>query len=177
VPETSAFEIEMAIEKLKRHKSPGIDQIPAGVGQFVLRFISLLILRVFGIRRNSRRTGRIRLLYLFKRRAIRDCSNYRGVLVLSTTYKILSNILLSRLTPCEEEIIWDHQCGFRRNGSPTDHTFCIRQILEKKWECNEAVRQQFIDIKKSYDSVRREVLYNILIAFGIPNKNVSELNP
>jgi hypothetical protein len=29
VPEPSAFEIEMAIEKLKRHKSPGIDQIPA----------------------------------------------------------------------------------------------------------------------------------------------------
>jgi hypothetical protein len=29
VPEPSAFEIEMAIEKIKRHKSPGIDQIPA----------------------------------------------------------------------------------------------------------------------------------------------------
>ena len=27
------------------------------------------------------------------------CSNYRGTSVLSTTYKILSNILLSRLTP------------------------------------------------------------------------------
>jgi hypothetical protein len=29
VPEPSAFEIEMAIEKLKRHRSPGTDQIPA----------------------------------------------------------------------------------------------------------------------------------------------------
>ena len=29
VPELSAFEDEMAIEKLKRHKSPGIDQIPS----------------------------------------------------------------------------------------------------------------------------------------------------
>ena len=28
------------------------------------------------------------------------------------TYKILSNILLSRLTPYAEEIIGDHQCGF-----------------------------------------------------------------
>ena len=27
--ELSAFEIEMAVEKLKKHKSPGIDQIPA----------------------------------------------------------------------------------------------------------------------------------------------------
>ena len=29
MPEPSAFEVEMAIEKLKSHKSPGIDQIPA----------------------------------------------------------------------------------------------------------------------------------------------------
>jgi hypothetical protein len=29
VPEHSAFEVEMAIEKLKRYKSPDIDQIPA----------------------------------------------------------------------------------------------------------------------------------------------------
>jgi hypothetical protein len=29
VPEPSTYEVEMATEKLKRHKSPGIDQIPA----------------------------------------------------------------------------------------------------------------------------------------------------
>jgi len=29
VPEPSAFEIELATEKLKSHKSPGTDQIPA----------------------------------------------------------------------------------------------------------------------------------------------------
>jgi len=34
------------------------------------------------------------------------------------------------------------------------------------------VHQLFIDIKKAYDSVRREVLYNILIEFGIPMKLV-----
>jgi hypothetical protein len=34
-----------------------------------------------------------------------DCSNYRGRLLLPTTYKILSNILLSRVTPYAEEII------------------------------------------------------------------------
>jgi hypothetical protein len=50
--------------------------------------------------------------------------------------------------------------------------FCIRQILEKKWECNEAIHQLFIDFKKAYYSVRREVLYNILIEFGIPRKLV-----
>jgi hypothetical protein len=34
------------------------------------------------------------------------------------------------------------------------------------------VRQLFVDFKKAYDSVRREVLYNILIEFGIPLKLV-----
>ena len=54
----------------------------------------------------------------------------------------------------------------------TGHILCIRQVLEKKWEYNEAVNQLYIDFKKAYDSVRREVLYNILIEFGIPMKLV-----
>jgi hypothetical protein len=34
------------------------------------------------------------------------------------------------------------------------------------------VHQLFIDVKKAYDSVKREVLYNILLEFGIPKKLV-----
>jgi len=66
----------------------------------------------------------------------------------------------------------EHQCGFRLNRSTTDHIFCIRQILEKKWEHNETVHQLFIDFKKAYDSVRREAMYIILIEFRIPKKLV-----
>jgi hypothetical protein len=60
-----------------------------------------------------------------------DCNNYRGIALTSTSYKILSNILLSRLSPYIDEIIGDHQYGCRRNRSTTDHIFCIRYILEK----------------------------------------------
>jgi hypothetical protein len=42
----------------------------------------------------------------------------------------------------------------------------------KKWEYNGTVHQLFIDFKKAYDSVRREVLYNILLEFGIHKKLV-----
>jgi hypothetical protein len=67
VPEPSAFEVELVIEKLKSHKSPGIDQIPvdmiqAGVEQFAKISINLLLL--FGIRRNCLKSGRSRSLYL-----------------------------------------------------------------------------------------------------------------
>jgi len=61
VPETSAFDVELAIQKLKRYKSPGIDEvlvelIKAGGEQFTPRFIDLLIL--LGIRRICQWSGR-----------------------------------------------------------------------------------------------------------------------
>jgi ribosomal protein L13E len=62
--------------------------------------------------------------------------------------------------------------GIINVDSDTDHIFCIRQLLEKKWEYNEAVHQLFTDFKKAYDSVRRKALYKILIQFSIPNKLV-----
>jgi hypothetical protein len=43
-----------------------------------------------------------------------DSSNYRGISLLSTSHKMLSNILLSRLVPYADVIIWNHKCGFRR---------------------------------------------------------------
>jgi hypothetical protein len=85
--------------------------------------------------------------------------------------KILSNGLLSRLSSYVDEIIGVHHCGFQSNRSTTDHFFFC-QILEKKWEYSEAVPQLFIDFKKAYDTVRREVLYNIRIEFGVPMKLV-----
>ena len=67
VPEPSALEVEMAIEKLKRYKSPGNGQIPvevikAGVEQFALISINALIL--FGTRRNCLRSVRSLSLYV-----------------------------------------------------------------------------------------------------------------
>ena len=49
------------------------------------------------------------IVLIYKKGDKTDCSNYRVILVLSTTYKILSNILLSRLTPHTEETIGDYQ--------------------------------------------------------------------
>jgi hypothetical protein len=42
----------------------------------------------------------------------------------------------------------------------------------EKWEYNETVHQLFVDFKKAYDSVRRKVLYNIFMEFGVPMKLV-----
>jgi hypothetical protein len=62
-----------------------------------------------------------------------------------------------------DEIIGDHQCGFRRNRSTTDQMFSLSSPTEEKWEYSQRVHQLYVDFRKVYDSVRREVLYNILI--------------
>jgi hypothetical protein len=40
----------------------------------------------------------------------------------------------------------------------------------KKWEYTKTVHQLFVDFKKAYESVRMEVLYSILIEFGVHMK-------
>jgi sorting nexin-29 len=112
------------------------------------------------------------IIPVYKKGEKTDFNNYFGLSLLSTSYYILSNILLSWLNPYIYEITGDRQRGFRRNRSTTDQIYYIHQILEKKWEYSETVHQLFINFKKAYDSVRREVMYNILIEFGIPMKFV-----
>ena len=99
-----------------------------------------------------------------------DYNYYNGILFLSTSYKIISNLLLSRMTPYANEIIGEYQCGFRRNRSTIDHIFGIWQIFEKKWEYNKEICQPFTDFEKDYDSIERESLYDIVIKFSVARK-------
>jgi hypothetical protein len=135
------------------------------VKHYGLRSIKSFI--IFEIRKNCLISGRSFLLYQFTKRF---CSNSSAISLLLTSYKILSNILHSRLSQYVDEIIGHHQCGFQRNRSTTDHIFCIRQILEKNWDYSASIYQLFTDFKEAYDSVRREVLYSTLIRFGVPMK-------
>jgi hypothetical protein len=174
VPEPSAAEVEVATRKLKRYS----DQIPAELIQSgggtttLLSEIHKLLMLIWNKEELPRQWKESIAVPIHKNSDKTDCSNYQGISLLSTSYKILSNILLFTLIPSADEIIGDHQCGFRRNRSTTDQIFYIRQILEKKWEYNGTVHQLFIDFKKAYDSVMREALYNILIEFRIPRKLV-----
>jgi hypothetical protein len=58
-----------------------------------------------------------------------DYSIYGGIYLLSTSYKILFNPLLSRLSTYTEVIIGDQHLGSRYNRSNTDQIFCIHQLL------------------------------------------------
>jgi hypothetical protein len=56
------------------------------------------------VRRNCLRKESI-ILPIYKKGDKTNCINYRGISLLSTAYKILSNILLSKLTALRDEIL------------------------------------------------------------------------
>jgi hypothetical protein len=125
VPGPSRLEVQIAIATLKRYKSPCSDHIPAKLiqagGEMLLSVIQKLITSIWIKKQLPDQRKESITVPVHK--------NYRGISLLSTSYKIVSNILLSRLVPYVDEIIVDHQCGFRRNRSTTDQILCIRQIL------------------------------------------------
>jgi hypothetical protein len=135
VPEPSVFEVVLDIEKLKRHKLPGIDQIPAesikAEGRKICSEIHILIYSIWNKEELPEEWKKSIIALCYKKGDKTDCSNYRGISLLPTTNKIVSNNPASRLTPYAEEVIVDYQCGFRHSRSSSDRIFCICQILEE----------------------------------------------
>ena len=143
----------MITENLRRHKSTYIYQIPAemieAVGRTIRPEVHEITNSIWNKEEMPEEWKESINLPVFKNGDKTDCSNHRGISLLPTKNKTLFNIPLSRLTPYAEEIIGDHQCGFRRNRSTADHILCIRQIREKKCDYSKAVHQLFIDLKKT----------------------------
>jgi hypothetical protein len=116
VPDPSAAEVEVATRKLERYKAPGSDQIPAELilagGETLRSEVHKFITLIWNKEEFPHQCKESIVAPIHKKGDKTDCSNYLGVSLLSTSYKILSNILLSRLIPYADEIIRDHQCGF-----------------------------------------------------------------
>ena len=83
MPEPSAFEVDLVIEKLKSHKSPGIDQIPAELikeGSRANRYQShKLVVSIWNKEELPvERKGSI-IVPIHKKGDKTDCNNYRGI--------------------------------------------------------------------------------------------------
>ena len=89
VPEPSAFEVEMAIEKLKNHKPTGIDQIPAELikagGRKNRGEIHKLIISIWNKEELPDEWKESILVPIYKKGDKTDCNNYRGISLLPTT--------------------------------------------------------------------------------------------
>ncbi|KAJ4448772.1 hypothetical protein ANN_00163 [Periplaneta americana] len=100
-------------------------------------------------------TSEARTFHLWK-----PCAN-KGWTYLASATKIPPYYTVAVASLCHSDV----------SSSPFRRALFV-QIMEKKWEYKGRVHQLFIDFKKAYDSVKREVLYDILIEFGIPKKLV-----
>ena len=119
----------------------------------------------------SRKTGLI--VKLPKKGDLTNCNNWRGIMLLSVTYKVLSRVVLNRLTTTVHPLLRKEQTGFRKGRSCADQIFTLRQIVEQSNEWSSTVYANFNDFTKAFDSVNRPTLWRILGHYGIPDKLVS----
>ena len=90
MPEPNTFEVELVIERLKNYKSPGTDQIPAELikagGRTIRCEIRKLIISIWN---KEELPDEWKESSIYKKGDKTDCNNYRGILLLPTTYKVL----------------------------------------------------------------------------------------
>jgi hypothetical protein len=102
VSEPSLVKVEIVVGKLKSYKSPGTDQIPSELikaGGEIYSEIHRLICSIWNKEELPQQWKESIMVPMYKKGDKTDCYNYRGISLSSTAYKILSNILLARLTP------------------------------------------------------------------------------
>jgi hypothetical protein len=103
IPDPSNFEVKIAIAKLERYKSSGSNEIPPELiqagGEILCSKIHKLINSIWNKEELADQWKESVIVQIYKKGDKTDSSNYCGITLVSTSYKILSNILLLRLSP------------------------------------------------------------------------------
>uniref|UniRef100_A0A2S2N6G4 Retrovirus-related Pol polyprotein LINE-1 n=2 Tax=Schizaphis graminum TaxID=13262 RepID=A0A2S2N6G4_SCHGA len=164
----------MGLDMLKNGKAPGDDEIVAEClkkgGQGLLNQLHKLMNTIWE-QEEIPEAWRISIICpIHKKGDIMECENYRGISLLNTSYKLLSNILLTRINPYIKEIIGEYQAGYMLGKSTTDQIHIVKQVVEKSHEYNKDTYLLFVDFKAAYDSINRDKLWEVMESLGIPAK-------
>ena len=121
------------------------------------------------------RTGII--VPLFKKGDPNEAKNYRGITLLSTAYKIYTEVIRKRLEKEVEEkmLLPEGQAGFRKGRSTLDNIFILNHIVQRAKRKNKKVYTMFVDLKAAFDTVDRETLWKILKNMGISEYLIQKL--
>ena len=104
------------------------------------------------------------LVPIFKENGdIQECKNYRGIKLLTHTFKILERILDRRLRECTD--IHESQFGLMSGRS-------TKQTIEQYREGQKDICVTFIDLEKAYDRVPREEIWRTTRERLVPEKYV-----
>ena len=95
--------------------------------------------------------------------------NYRGISLLSCVSKLYTSVINSRLTQWAEDndVLSEAQAGFRKDYSTVDHIFTLHAMVSKHLKKNKKLHVAFVDFRKAFDTVKRNVLWNVLLHLGI----------
>ena len=96
--------------------------------------------------------------------------NYRCKTLTSISAKIYNTLLRNRIEPKIDNMLRKNQNGFRRNRSTTSQILTIRRILEGVRAKNLQATLLFVDFTKAFDSIHREKMEQILLAYGQPKE-------
>ena len=170
-------EIKKAIMSLKNGKAAGPDDIPAEAikadPETATNMLYTLFTKIWEREEIPAEWKEGIIIKLPKKGDLRECSNYRGIMLLSVPGKVLNRILLERMKEAVDPKLRDQQAGFRQNRSCADQIASLRIIVEQSLEWNSPLYVNFIDYEKAFDSVDRETLWKLMRHYGIPEKFVS----
>src|SRR5215469_16162091 len=100
----------------------------------------------------------------------RECSNHRGISVLSVVGKMYGRILIERVRALTDNLIGEEQGGFRKGRGCLDQVFVVKSLCEKFREKGREVYMAFMDLEKAYDRIDREALWKVVHKYGIRGK-------
>ena len=105
----------------------------------------------------------------------RDPLCYRGITVTSALYKLYCVILNNRLIKWEKEfsVLSDAQNGFRTGRSTVDHISSLTSITETRKLKKQSTYIGFIDFRKAYDSIDRNIMFKKVADLGISGNILS----
>ena len=107
------------------------------------------------------------IIPIFKKGDRKQCTNYRGISLLSLPGKVYAKCLERKCREIVESKLEDGQCGFRPGRSTTDQIFTLKQIFEKSWEYGKDLFACFVDLEKAYNRVSRDKLWKVLQEYGV----------
>ena len=99
-----------------------------------------------------------------------ECSNSRGIALLSVVGKLFGKVLIKRVRARTECTIGEEQCGFRQGTGCMDQLFVVRQVCEKYLANGKDVFVAFMDFEKAYDTIDRHGMWQIIRLYGVGGK-------
>ena len=170
-------ELNHAIFKLKNNKSPGEDRISAemckALGELGVNSLLELVNNVWQEEQVPADWRRGVIVRIPKKGDLSNCSNWRGITLLSVIGKILSNVIYDRIKETVFDVLSENQAGFREGRGCADYIFVLRHIVEQCEEWRKSLVLNFVDFSKAFDSIHRPSLWKLLKLYGLPNKIVA----